>query len=92
MQYGHHAGDALLQRMSRRLRSLVRGEGELFRWGGEEFLLVTLSQATPVAEWPRNCPLVLRFQVPGGTLPVCTRSISFAAFPLEAGNSRAVTW
>lgn len=37
---GHAHGDALLQRVSSRLRGMLRAEDQLARWGGEEFLLL----------------------------------------------------
>ena len=40
-QYGHAAGDAVLQEMANILRKAVIGyETHLFRWGGEEFLIL----------------------------------------------------
>ena len=41
-RYGHAAGDAALVRVANTLRSLVRRDDHLFRWGGDEFLLVTI--------------------------------------------------
>ena len=38
--YGHEAGDTALQAISRVLQERVRESDEVFRWGGEEFLLV----------------------------------------------------
>lgn len=37
--YGHHAGDQVLQVVSKRLASRLRDNDCLVRWGGEEFLL-----------------------------------------------------
>ncbi len=38
--WGHQAGDEVLKRMAAIASSLVREPDSLFRWGGEEFLLV----------------------------------------------------
>jgi diguanylate cyclase (GGDEF)-like protein len=38
--YGHPAGDELLQRVAEALRSTLRASDKLYRWGGDEFLLV----------------------------------------------------
>jgi len=38
--YGHSAGDALLRHLSDALRSAMRPSDKLYRWGGDEFLLV----------------------------------------------------
>ncbi len=37
---GHHAGDAALQRVASALRATSRAEDGLFRWGGDEFVLL----------------------------------------------------
>lgn len=38
--YGHEAGDDVLVEVSRRLRSMLRGQDTVARWGGEEFLIL----------------------------------------------------
>ena len=38
--YGHAAGDAALQSLADALRSCLEGEDLLFRWGGDEFVLI----------------------------------------------------
>lgn len=38
--FGHPAGDELLQRVADVLRSTLRTSDKLYRWGGDEFLLV----------------------------------------------------
>jgi diguanylate cyclase (GGDEF)-like protein len=42
--FGHVLGDAALIRVAKAIVQLVRSEDRLFRWGGDEFLLVTLDQ------------------------------------------------
>jgi diguanylate cyclase (GGDEF)-like protein len=39
-QHGHAAGDALLRYLVEVLRAELRGSDKLYRWGGDEFLLV----------------------------------------------------
>lgn len=38
---GHLAGDAAIQAATRAIRTLIRAEDFLFRWGGDEFLVLT---------------------------------------------------
>lgn len=39
-RFGHAAGDAVLQALVQRIQRTLAGQDELYRWGGEEFLLV----------------------------------------------------
>lgn len=52
--YGHPAGDQVLRGVVSCIRRLIRESDVLFRWGGEEFLLLlsdcTLAQAEEMAE------------------------------------------
>ena len=38
--WGHNAGDAVLQQVAQRLKSATRGAERLYRFGGEEFILL----------------------------------------------------
>lgn len=66
--YGHDAGDRVLVATSQALRSVVREQDSISRWGGEEFLIVlpntTLESATLVGE--RIVALFQPLQVPVG--------------------------
>ena len=52
--YGHNAGDAVLIHIAKILRSKVFGSGDVYRWGGEEFIIILenakLSEAKFIAE------------------------------------------
>lgn len=51
-RHGHAAGDEVLHQAGRRLREAIDKNGEVFRWGGEEFLLVQdLSNEADVESW-----------------------------------------
>ena len=51
-RHGHEAGDEVLRQAGLRLRAALGKHGELFRWGGEEFLLVQdLPDAADVEAW-----------------------------------------
>lgn len=49
---GHNAGDKAIRAVARALRSLVRADDMLFRWGGDEFLLLMFK--LPQAEASRR--------------------------------------
>jgi diguanylate cyclase len=53
-QHGHATGDAVLRHVSARLQETAREYDSVYRWGGEEFLIVlpdtTLDEAVSVAE------------------------------------------
>lgn len=56
--YGHATGDIVLLRLGELLRTLVDPEAELYRYGGEEFLLLVkadLTDAQRLAEYIREC-------------------------------------
>ena len=48
-EYGHLAGDKILVRLCSYIRTLIRKIDQIYRWGGEEFLIImprtTLTQA-----------------------------------------------
>lgn len=52
--YGHPAGDVILKRVAQAMRSALRKDDDLIRWGGEEFLVClgnsSLEDALTVAE------------------------------------------
>ena len=43
-QYGHEAGDKVLQGVAKALKNAIRPEDVLVRWGGEEFVLLLQSK------------------------------------------------
>ncbi len=51
-RHGHASGDEVLHQVGHRLRAALNKRGELFRWGGEEFLLVQdLPAESDVEAW-----------------------------------------
>lgn len=48
--YGHLVGDIVLQRIARVLDAAASGVGTVYRWGGEEFLLVCPGADTDTAQ------------------------------------------
>lgn len=39
-KYGHQAGDAAIRAVAKAIRSVIRAEDLLFRWGGDEFMVI----------------------------------------------------
>ena len=84
-RYGHAAGDAVLVEVAHRLRTVLRDEDLVVRWGGEEFLVLVPGMARERVE-----PLAQRLLNAVAGMPVIlgeqrldvTTSIGFAEFPL----------
>ncbi len=95
-QYGHSAGDAILQQFAERLRTHVPADADLVRWGGEEFLV--LVHGLKPAQAPAIAERVLQgidgeaFLLPDQRLLRCTCSLGFAAFPLQARYPHQTDW
>ena len=82
---GHAAGDQVLRETAQRLRAAMRTSDLLFRWGGEEFLIM----ARGAAGLPRNeiANRIVRmmsqapFDIGTGTPLSKTCSVGFATYP-----------
>lgn len=48
-RFGHHIGDIVISSTARAIRSLVRADDLIFRWGGDEFFVVMLGFNTDQA-------------------------------------------
>lgn len=83
--FGHDAGDAVLRAVGTFLQGSIRGGGQAFRVGGEEFLILLPGsgpdQARPIAEDIRRGVQALRLQHQGRMLPPITASIGLACAP-----------
>ena len=86
--YGHPAGDAVLVKVASRLRSCIRPQEALGRYGGEEFLIVlpgsSHTTALAVAERMRTA-IAAQPEVLGGTTLNLTISLGIAStdvFPM----------
>ena len=93
-QYGHHAGDRVLQHIAGLMLNQVRVSDFVFRYGGEEFLIVLaevdLAQAEAVAE-------KIRAKVESAEVPLSdertikvTLSVGIAAFDGHPDYQRMV--
>jgi diguanylate cyclase (GGDEF)-like protein len=72
--YGHEAGDEVLREAVRRMRSRIRAEDALCRYGGEEFLVIlshcSLTGARSTAENIRHRIAAEPFEVDGQSIAV----------------------
>lgn len=75
---GHTAGDQAIRAVARSVRSLVRADDLLFRWGGDEFLLLTLG--IPQTEARQRLEslngILSRTQLPASPQAICI-SVSY---------------
>lgn len=46
-QHGHTAGDNAIREVAHRLRSIIRADDMLFRWGGDEFMILLFRTDEP---------------------------------------------
>jgi diguanylate cyclase (GGDEF)-like protein len=92
--YGHGAGDLVLRQTADRLRTATRTSDLIFRWGGEEFLIV--ARGAPLL--PRNeiANRIVRmlaqepFEIGEGRKVSRTGSAGFATYPFYADNPKTL--
>jgi diguanylate cyclase (GGDEF)-like protein len=87
--HGHAVGDQVLIETARRLRTVLREQDVVVRWGGEEFLVVVQALSPDRIEALAQRLLHTLGDEPvatsSGPVPV-TASIGFATFPLQPGG------
>jgi diguanylate cyclase (GGDEF)-like protein len=92
--YGHEAGDAVLREVSTALKGAVREHGSVFRYGGEEFLMLLAGmgpdQAADRAEDIRNSIAMLKSSHSGKELDQITASIGVASAPAHCAIGQLV--
>jgi len=85
---GHLVGDEVLSGLASRLRKVVGERATIFRWGGEEFLVLVSSPdvvpAATLAEEIRAVVGSVPFEVSGGRLVPVTISIGVGAGTIES--------
>ena len=83
--HGHEIGDAVLAAVADRLRHLVRGEDAVFRFGGDEFVVLQRAPAAAAEQLAQR--LVEAFSVPvvvsGGRRIDVGVSIGIAVYPAD---------
>ncbi len=83
-RHGHDAGDLVLERVARRIEGTLRATDLLFRWGGEEFVVLTPhTRAGEVGEVAERVRAALEREplatLAGGVALTTTASIGAAA-------------
>lgn len=95
-EYGHAAGDRLLQKFSDLLRQSTRESDNIIRWGGEEFLVIARNacrdDASILAERIRAKVEECRFELEDGQILHRTCSLGFAPFPFRPQNPQSLSW
>lgn len=69
-RFGHVVGDRCLRRVSLELARAFRPEDSVFRWGGDEFL-VLCEELDPAGAWRRVEELRARLALPSEEIPAC---------------------
>ncbi len=95
-QYGHAAGDRVLEQFGTILRSVCRDTDTAVRWGGEEFLLVarhtSIEAGMVLAERIRTQVAAHPFVVDDGRVLHRSCSLGFAPFPLDPDAPQQASW
>ena len=95
-QYGHAAGDLVLQQVAAVLRLATRDTDTVVRWGGEEFLVVARNAAreesTILAERIRALVAGHPFDLGDGRVIHRTCSVGFTYFPFLCGAPDLFLW
>lgn len=79
--YGHPVGDAAIRAVARAIRSAIRSDDLMFRWGGDEFLVVLPGIAPDEAarRFERLTTMLKQQSLPGAPTPVdLSASVGFA--------------
>jgi len=95
-EYGHNAGDLVLQDIKGLLEKVFRSSDLLIRWGGEEFLIVVRDtnrdEGKTLAARLRTTINNHSFIIGNETTLNKTCSIGFASFPFSKEQPELVSW
>jgi diguanylate cyclase (GGDEF)-like protein len=95
-QFGHTAGDRVIQEMADILRGAIRDSDSVIRWGGEEFLIVARNvsrrESTILVERVRSAVALHPFCVGKERLFRRTCSQGFAYLPFVPENADLFEW
>jgi len=92
--FGHQAGDVVLAEFAELLKSKFRDYDYIYRYGGEEFLLllpgIDQDSAHQKAEALRNDTKKMIMHLAGESLPTITISIGIAMYPNNGTDARSL--
>ncbi|MDT4989141.1 MAG: hypothetical protein QOI74_3235, partial [Micromonosporaceae bacterium] len=90
--YGHRRGDQVLRELADRVTALVRGGDALFRYGGDEFvLLLPDTDRTEAVSLALRLTEEIRNEEFGGRPPLhLSISLGVATYPEDAGDATAL--
>jgi diguanylate cyclase len=91
--YGHPAGDAAIRALATAIRGVVRADDLLFRWGGDEFVVILhgVSPADTRTRLERMQAALRKSVLPGAAEPVELQvSFGAAAFERPSGLEDAI--
>jgi diguanylate cyclase (GGDEF)-like protein len=91
--FGHAAGDAALRAVARAIRQVVRADDLVFRWGGDEFLVVLFGVSEEEARRRLDGldAMLAAVPVPGSAEPLAiTASSGVSAFEAVTGLEKAL--
>jgi len=95
-QFGHAAGDAVLQQVAARLRERFPSDAELVRWGGEEFLVVACGmdaeRATALAAQVLVHLNEHSYLLPDQRALQRPCSLGLALYPMQAAYPHQLSW
>lgn len=94
--YGHQKGDYVLISITNKIKASLRKSDEVFRWGGEEFVVILPEQdihsSLKVAENLRAGVQSLGIELAGSEWKVVTVSMGVACNDSDNDNVKTISW
>jgi diguanylate cyclase (GGDEF)-like protein len=86
--YGHVAGDAAIRAVAKAIRSVIRAEDLLFRWGGDEFMVILPHVNLEESRWrfQKLDDVLQKTPLPGVPQPT-NITLSIGVSPFSSNNS-----
>jgi diguanylate cyclase (GGDEF)-like protein len=89
--FGHAVGDVAIRSVATAIRSLIRADDLLFRWGGDEFLIIlwNMKEEEVRSRLVRLDELLAGADLPSRPLPL-TVSLGFASFGADVPMEKSI--